>query len=84
VKRRSAFAKDPVSCALISGLQRSIRRWPSWVGAYVSGTNLSGALEERLLFAAVRSVIGIAARRQIDAYQAIRAVLRGEFVILPG
>jgi transposase len=36
------------------------------------------------LFAAVRSVIGTAARRQIDAYQAIRAVLRGESVILPG
>jgi transposase len=36
------------------------------------------------LFAAVRSVIGTAARRQIDAYQAIRAVLRGDSVILPG
>jgi transposase len=36
------------------------------------------------LFAAVRSVIGTAERRQIDAYQAIRAVLRGDSVILPG
>jgi transposase len=36
------------------------------------------------LFAAVRSVIGTAARRQIDAYQAIRAVLLGESVSLPG
>jgi transposase len=36
------------------------------------------------LFAAVRSVIGTAARRKIDAYQAIRAVLRGESAILPG
>jgi len=36
------------------------------------------------LFAAVRSVIGTAARRGIDAYQAIRAVLDGEAAILPG
>ena len=45
MKRRSALAKDPVSCALMSGLQRGIDRWPSWVCAYVSGTNLSGVLE---------------------------------------
>jgi transposase len=36
------------------------------------------------LFAAVRSVVGTAARRGHDAYQAIRAVLHGETVILPG
>ena len=36
------------------------------------------------LFAAVRSVVGTAARRGSDAYQAIRAVLHGESVILPG
>ncbi|HME23215.1 MAG TPA: IS66 family transposase [Acetobacteraceae bacterium] len=36
------------------------------------------------LFAAVRSVVGTAARRGIDAYQAIRAVLYGESVLLPG
>jgi transposase len=36
------------------------------------------------LFAAVRSVVGTAARRGLDAYQAIRAVLDGESVILPG
>src|ERR1700733_8210277 len=35
---------DPVSCALMSGLLRGVRRWPSWVFAYVSGTNLSGVL----------------------------------------
>jgi transposase len=36
------------------------------------------------LFAAVRSVIGTAARRGTDAYQAIRSVLHGEAVIQPG
>ena len=36
------------------------------------------------LFAAVRSVVGTAARRGIDAYHAIRAVLDGESVIQPG
>jgi transposase len=36
------------------------------------------------LFAAVRSVVGTAARRGSDAYQAIRAVLHGESVLLPG
>jgi transposase len=36
------------------------------------------------LFAAVRSVVGTAARRGRDAYQAIRAVLEGETVVQPG
>jgi transposase len=36
------------------------------------------------LYAAVRSVVGTAARRGIDAYHAIRAVLQGESVIQPG
>jgi transposase len=36
------------------------------------------------LFAAVRSVVGTAARRGLDAYQAIRAVLGGESVVQPG
>jgi transposase len=36
------------------------------------------------LYPAVRSVVGTAARRGSDAYQAIRAVLHGESVILPG
>ena len=36
------------------------------------------------LFAGVRSVIGTAARRGIDAYQAIRAVLGGASVVQPG
>ena len=36
------------------------------------------------LFAAVRSVVGTAARRGRDAYQAIRAVLGGETVVQPG
>ena len=45
VRRHSALEKDPVSCALMSGLLRGACRWPSWVCAYVSGTNLSGGLE---------------------------------------
>ena len=36
------------------------------------------------LFAAVRSVIGTAKRRGIDAYQAILAILRGQSVLAPG
>jgi transposase len=36
------------------------------------------------LFAAVRSVVGTAARRGTDAYQAIRSVLNRETVIQPG
>jgi transposase len=36
------------------------------------------------LFAAVRSVIGTAKRRGIDAYEAILATLRGQSVIAPG
>jgi transposase len=36
------------------------------------------------LFAAVRSVVGTSARHGRNAYQAIRAVLHGESVILPG
>ena len=36
------------------------------------------------LFAAVRSVIGTARRRGIDAYQAILAILRGQSVFAPG
>jgi transposase len=36
------------------------------------------------LFAAVRSVVGTAARRGLDAYQASHAVLDGETVVQPG
>jgi transposase len=36
------------------------------------------------LSAAVRSVIGTAARRGIDAFQAIRATLQGRAVLAPG
>ena len=36
------------------------------------------------LFAAVRSVIGTAARRGIDAYHAIRAILQGQSALAPG
>jgi hypothetical protein len=34
------IGKDPVSCALMSGLLCGNDRWPSWVFASVSGTNL--------------------------------------------
>src|SRR4029450_1922504 len=36
------------------------------------------------LFAAVRSIIGTAARRGIGAFQAIRTTLQGQSVIAPG
>ena len=36
------------------------------------------------LYAAVRSVIGSAARRGIDAFQAIRATLQGQSILAPG
>jgi hypothetical protein len=36
------------------------------------------------LFAGVRSVVGAAARRGLDAYQAIRVVLSGDSVVQPG
>ena len=36
------------------------------------------------LYAAVRSVIGTAARRGIDAYRAIRATLQGQAILAPG
>nr|WP_294576849.1 IS66 family transposase [uncultured Rhodopila sp.] len=36
------------------------------------------------LFAGVRSVVGTAARRGLDAYQAIRGVLGGDSVVQPG
>jgi transposase len=36
------------------------------------------------LYAAVRSVIGTAARRGIDAFQAIRATLQGQSILAPG
>mgnify|MGYP001123376100 CR=1 FL=1 len=36
------------------------------------------------LYTAVRSVVGTAARRGIDAYQAIRTTLQGQSVTAPG
>jgi hypothetical protein len=42
--RLSTSEENPVSCPLMSGLSRGARRWPSWVCAYVSGTDLSGVL----------------------------------------
>jgi len=39
-----ALGEDPVSRALMSGLLRGVCRWPSWVCACVSDTNLFPAL----------------------------------------
>src|SRR4028119_1049985 len=39
------YVEDPVSCGLMSGLRRGIRRWPSWVSACVSGANLKSVLK---------------------------------------
>ncbi len=47
--RRSAFGKDPVRCALMSGLSRGACRWPSWVCACVPGAILGGVLEAQNL-----------------------------------
>jgi hypothetical protein len=47
--RRSAFGKDPVRCALMSGLSRGACRWPSWVCACVPGAILGGVLEAQHL-----------------------------------
>jgi hypothetical protein len=47
--RRPAFGKDPVRCALMSGLPRGACRWPSWVCACVPGAILGGVLEAQHL-----------------------------------
>ena len=36
------------------------------------------------IFAAFRSIVGTAARRGIDAYQAVRMTLSGQSVLAPG
>ncbi len=48
IRRRSTLGRNPVSCALMSGLPCGACRWPSWVCASVSGTNLRGVLEAQL------------------------------------
>ena len=40
-----ALMRDPVSCALMSGLSCGACRWPSWVCADVSGTDLDSVLK---------------------------------------
>ncbi len=47
--RRPAFGKDPVRCALMSGLSRGACRWPTWVCACVPGAILGGVLEAQHL-----------------------------------
>jgi hypothetical protein len=60
-------------------LQISEARWMPCCGGPSFRSNWGGDL-----FAAVRSVVGTAARRGNDAYQAVRAVLHGQSVLLPG
>jgi hypothetical protein len=45
MSRGSALVKDPVRCALMSGLSRGTRRWPSWGFADVPGTKLHHELK---------------------------------------
>ena len=61
-------------------LQRALRPTATW--RKVTGGVRSDRGAEP--FAGVRSVVGIAARRGIDAYQAIRMTLQGESALAPG
>jgi hypothetical protein len=47
---RTGWTEVPVGRALMSGLLRGVRRWPSWVFAYVSGANLVRVLEAHHLY----------------------------------
>jgi len=74
------FLDHPETTADNNSSERELR--PTATFRKVTGgfRSLSGAN----LFAAVRSIIGTAKRRGIDAYQAIVALLRGQSVLLPG
>jgi transposase len=74
------FLKHPEITADNNGSERELRPTATYrkvTGGFRSewGANL---------FAAVRSVIGTAKRAGIDAYQAIKATLRGQSVFAPG
>ena len=88
----------PVGCALMSGLSRGVRRWPSWVCACVSGANLArvlGAQERQRLrlsclttafpippFGACRR-IGQARARRLSRVSGCHAVAAGAAAACP-
>jgi len=73
------FLEHPEAPPDNNGSERELR--PTATYRKVTGGFRSGWGAD--LFADVRSVIGTAARRGIDAFQAVRYVLRGAIVVLP-
>jgi transposase len=74
------FLDDPEVAADNNASERDLRHTATYrkvTGGFRSGWGAD-------LFAAVRSVIGTAARRGINAYQAIRDTLQGHSVFAPG
>ena len=74
------FLDHPEIAADNNGSERELR--PTATYRKVTGSFRSDWGAD--LFAAIRSVIGTAARRGTDAYQAIRNTLRGQSVLAPG
>ncbi len=74
------FLDHPEVTADNNGSERELR--PTATYRKVTGGFRSGWGAD--LYAAVRSVIGTAARRGIDAYRAIRATLQGQSILAPG
>ena len=74
------FLDHPEISADNNSSERELRPTATYRKVTGGFRSLSGAN----LFAAVRSIIGTAKRRGIDAYQAILAVLRGQSVLMPG
>ena len=74
------FLDHPEVPADNNGSERKLRPTTTYrkvAGGFRSGWGAS-------LFANVRSIIGIAARRGMDAYQAVQQTLRGQAVTDPG
>ncbi len=74
------FLEHPEAPPDNNGSERELR--PTATYRKVTGGFRSGWGAK--FFADVRSVVGTAARRSVDAYQAISAVLRGQSVLSPG
>src|SRR3954470_21588145 len=74
------FLDYPEVAADNNGSERELRPTATYRKVTGGSRSAGGAA----LFAAVRSVIGTAARRGIDAYQAIRQTLRGQSILEPG
>lgn len=74
------FLDHPEVGADNNGSERDLR--PTAVYRKVTGGFRSGWGAD--LFAALRSIVGTATRRGIDAYQAIRMTLQGQSVLAPG